>query len=141
MLEWNYTHTKMMRFLIPMLVFISPFLPSGLMQGEFMDDLSVLFKSGNSKEIAKSFNSSVELSIINDEDVYSKVQAEQILKDFFNKYAPSNSTVVHLINTNPNMRFGILSLSTRNGKFRVSITSKKTNNVFLITELRIEAEK
>ncbi|WP_432711740.1 DUF4783 domain-containing protein [Pedobacter sp.] len=131
----------MIRFLFPILVLMAPFIPQGLFQSDFIDQLSPLFKAGNSQEIAKNFNPSIALSILKEEDVYSKVQAEQILRDFFSKHNPTNSTVLHLINTNPNMRFGILSLATKNGKFRISITSKRTNNVFLITELRIDQEK
>ena len=130
-----------MRFLFPILVIMIPYLPQGLLQGDFIDEISNFFKAGNSKEIGKNFSSSVALSIIHEEDVYSKIQAEQILKDFFSKHTPTQSIVLHLINTNPNMRFGILSVTTRNGKFRISITSKKINNSFLITELRIDPEK
>lgn len=117
------------------------FLPLSINESDIIEDLSGHFKAGNSKEIAKYFSSSVELIIIDDEDVYSKAQTEQILRDFFHKYSPSKSSVVHLINTNPNFRFGILSLVTKNGKFRVSITLKKSNSSFLITELRIETDK
>lgn len=131
----------MMKLLIPILFFISPFIPNGLMQGDVIDDINLFFKSGNSKEIAKHFNSTVELSIINEKDVYSKAQAEQILRDFFGKNTPSNATVIHHINTNPTMRFGILNLTTRNGNFRISVTSKRVNQSFLITELRIDPEK
>jgi hypothetical protein len=131
----------MMKFLIPMLVIFAPYVPNGVFQGDFIADMSAYFKAGNSKEIAKSFNNSVTLSIIQEEDVYSKVQAEQILREFFNKQSPTNSSVLHQINTNPNMRFGIISLSTKSGKFRISVTSKKVHNSFLITELRIDPEK
>ena len=131
----------MMKFLFPILIVLAPFLRQGLSQGDFIDEMSNLFKTGSSKEIAKNFNNSVALSIIHDEDVYSKAQAEQILRDFFSKHSPTNSSVLHLINTNPNMRFGILSLHTTNGKYRVSVTSKKIDNSFFITELRIDPEK
>ncbi|WP_432708470.1 DUF4783 domain-containing protein [Pedobacter sp.] len=131
----------MFRFLFPLLIIISPFLPPGIIQGDFIADMSMFFKSGNSREIAKNFNSTVELSITNNGDVYSKAQAEQILRDFFVKHYATNATIVHQINTNPNLRFGILNLETRQGRYRVSITSKKANNAFLITELRIDPEK
>ncbi len=131
----------MLKFLIPLLILIAPHYASGVHQGDFMTDMSRLFKAGDSKEIAKNFNNSVALIIINEEDVYSKVQAEQILREFFNKHNSVNSSVIHQINTNPNMRFGILSLSTKNGNFRISVTTKKFNNAFLITELRIDPEK
>jgi len=110
-------------------------------QGEIVEDLSTYFKAGNSKEIAKSFSPSIELNVLSEGDTYSKAQAEQILRDFFTKHSPTNSTVVHLIDTNPNYRFCILSLVTKTGKFRVSITLKKSNNSFFVTELRIEADK
>lgn len=131
----------MMKPLLFLLVFFTQIPSSYTLQGDIIDSLSVQFKAGNTKEIAASFSSSVELIIIDDEDVYSKAQAEQILRNFFTKYTPVKSSVIHLINTNPNFRFGILSLQTKNGKFRVSITMKKTANAFFITELRIEPDK
>ncbi|MEJ7558518.1 MAG: DUF4783 domain-containing protein [Pedobacter sp.] len=110
-------------------------------QGDIIDDLSSQFRNGNSKEIAANFSSTVDLIIIDEEDVYSKAQAEQIIRSFFSKYIPVKSTVIHRLNTNPNFRYGALSLVTKNGSFRVSITLKKNANAFLITELKIETEK
>ena len=131
----------MIKPLLFLFVFLTQSSSSYTLQGDIIDNLSVHFKAGNAKEIAANFSSSVELIIIDDEDVYSKAQAEQILRNFFTKYPPTKSTVIHLINTNPNFRFGILSLQTKNGKFRVSITMKKSANAFFITELRIEPDK
>ncbi|QNK61997.1 DUF4783 domain-containing protein [Pedobacter sp. PAMC26386] len=131
----------MIKPLLSVLIFLTQIFHSGLVQGDIVDSLSALFKSANSKEISKSFSPSVELTINEEEDVYTKAQAEQILRDFFTKNAPVNSAVVHLINTNPNYRFGILSLTTKTGKFRVAITLKKTANTFFITELRVEPDK
>lgn len=131
----------MIRPLLPVLIVMSQILYPMAFQGDIVDNLSSLFKVANSKEIGKNFSSSVELRINEEEDVYSKAQAEQILREFFTKTTPITSTVVHLINTNPNYRFGILALGTRNGKFRVAVTLKKTANIFLITELRIEPDK
>ncbi|MBB5649017.1 DUF4783 domain-containing protein [Pedobacter cryoconitis] len=131
----------MIRPILSTLIFLTQLFHPGLIQGDIVDAISTLFKSANSKEISKNFSPSVELTINEEEDVYTKAQAEQILRDFFTKNAPVNSTVVHLINTNPNYRFGILSLSTKSGKFRVAITLKKTANTFFITELRIEPDK
>jgi hypothetical protein len=135
------SYLEMIKPLLFLFVFFTQILSSYTLQGDIIDNLSVSFKAGNAKEIAASFSSSVELIIIDDEDVYSKAQAEQILRNFFTKYPPAKSSVIHLINTNPKFRFGILSLHTKNGKFRVSITMKKSANAFFITELRIEPDK
>lgn len=131
----------MIRFLIPLLLFVTPVLGSNWMQGDLIDNVAGFFRVGNAKEIAKYFNPSVELSIGSKEDVYSKAQTEQILREFFTKTHPNSATVIHQINTNPTMRFAILVLQTRSGSYRVAITTKKSNNLFLITELRIEQEK
>ena len=82
-----------------------------------------------------------ELIIIDEEDVYSKAQGEQILRDFFIKHPPIKTSIFHKINTNPNYRFGVIMLSTAKETFRVSITMKKFNTSFSITELRIEPAK
>jgi hypothetical protein len=110
-------------------------------EGDIIDDLNSQFKAANSKDIATNFSGSVDLIIIDEEDVYSKAQAEQILRSFFSKYIPVKSTVIHRLNTNPNFRYGALSLVTKNGSFRVSITLKKNGSTFFITELKIEPEK
>ncbi|MBE9601259.1 DUF4783 domain-containing protein [Pedobacter sp. MC2016-24] len=130
-----------MKPLFFLFVFFSQLTGYHVFQNDVIEGLSAHFKAGNSKEIAANFASSVELIIIDEEDVYSKAQAEQILRNFFTKYPPVKSSVVHLINTNPNFRFGILSLQTKNAKFRVSITMKKSGSAFFITELRVESDK
>ena len=131
----------MIRPLLPALILLTQLCYQTAFQGDVVDTLSSLFKSANSKEISKNFSPSVEMNINNEEDVYSKAQSEQILREFFTKNPPVSSSVLHLINTNPNYRFIILALGTKSGKFRVAITLKKSANVFLITELRVEPDK
>ena len=129
----------------PLLVVLFLFLhfsSNSALQADIVDDLAMQFKNGNSKDIAKNFASSVELLIVDQEDVYSKAQAEQILKDFFFKNQPIKTTIIHRLNSNPNFRYGIFSLQTKGLKYRVTLTlmHQKASNVFLITELRIEKD-
>lgn len=135
------SYLEIMKPLFSLFVFFIHFSSFGAIQSDIIDGLSINFKAGNSKEIAAHFSPSVDLIIIDEEDVYSKAQAEQILRSFFTKYIPVKSSVIHRLNTNPNYRYGALSLVTKNGTFRVSITMKKAGNAFFITELRIETEK
>ncbi|RZL50311.1 MAG: DUF4783 domain-containing protein [Pedobacter sp.] len=132
-----------MKPLLALLLMLLHFPSNSAPQADIIDDLAVQFTTGSAKEIAKNFASSVELIIIDQEDVYSKAQSEQILKDFFVKNPPNKSTIIHRLNSNPNYRHCILSLNTKNGKFRVTITLKltKPSNNFLISELRIEPDK
>ncbi|UKT62445.1 DUF4783 domain-containing protein [Pedobacter mucosus] len=131
----------MIRSLFILLISFSTIYNPTAIQADIIDDLSSYFKSSNSKEIAKNFSSTIELIIINEEDVYSKVQGEQILKDFFIKHPPIKTSIFHKINTNPSYRFGVILFTTAKETFRVSVTMKKFSNSFLITELRIEPAK
>lgn len=110
-------------------------------QKDIIDGLCVNFKAANFKELGKAFAPTLDLILMEEEDVYSKAQSEQILKDFFLKYPPVKSSVIHKINNNQNYRFGVLLLTTSKGIFRVSITLKKIDKEFLITELRVESSK
>lgn len=133
----------MMKPLLALLFLLWNISSNNAIQADIIDDLAIQFRAGNAKEIGKHFAQSVELIVIDQEDVYSKAQSEQILKDFFIKNAPLKSTIIHRISSNPNYRYGIISLNTKTGKFRVTITLKliKANNAFLINELRIEQDR
>ncbi|MGY3053382.1 hypothetical protein ACVWYG_001582 [Pedobacter sp. UYEF25] len=131
----------MIKSLLYLFIGISTFYGHAQAQKDVIDSLSQYFKAGNEKEIGKSFAPTLELILIDEEDVYSKVQGEQIIKDFFLKYPPIKSVVTHKINNNQNYRFGVLTLTTAKGIFRISITLKKIDKDFLVTELRIEPSK
>ncbi len=103
------------------------------------ETISAAFKTGNSKELVKHFNSNVELVILENEDVYSKTQAEMILRDFFDKYPPKNFAILHQGGKNGS-KYAIGDLTTSKGNFRVYFLLKKTEDSYLIHQLRIEKE-
>ncbi len=104
-------------------------------------EITTFLKASNTSAIAENFASTVELVILSEEDVYSKVQAEIILKDFLSKHNPTSAKLIHLLDSNPNYRFAVVSLKTENGDFRVSYSLKETGGRYLITDMRIELEK
>ncbi len=108
---------------------------------DIIDDVSLSFKSGDAKEIAEFFSSTVELSILDTEDTYSKAQAELIIKDFFFKHTPLTTKVIHRVTSNPNYKFGVIILGTSAGSYRVSYELKNTSGKPLITQIRIEENK
>lgn len=96
-------------------------------------------KSGNSAAISKYFNANVELSILDNEDVYSKSQAQIILKDFFAKHKVSSFKVLHQGGKNGS-NYLIGNLVTSSGTFRVYYLLKNVGNKQLIQQFRIEDE-
>jgi hypothetical protein len=129
-----------MKLLAAILILLFRFVPLQALQADVIDDMTAHFKQGNFREIGKNFATTVELIIVDQEDVYSKAQSEQILKDFFLKNSPTKADIVHRFSNN---RGAVLNLYTKNGRFRVTVTmaQRKPSNQFQITELRIEQDK
>ena len=125
--------------LMPLLTLL--FLLPMVATADTIEKISELIKQGNAHEIAKFFATSVDISILDETNVYSKAQSEMILDKFFKENKPHSVKLLHRINSNPNYNFGVLILTTDKGKFRVSYTLKEVNKVMAVIELRIETEK
>jgi hypothetical protein len=102
--------------------------------------ISQAFKTGNAKDLSRFFSPNIELKIMNKEDVYSKTQAEIILRDFFSKNPPKSYTAVHNGTSKAGAQYTIGQLVTANGTFRTYYFLKKSADSFLIQELRLEQE-
>src|SRR5688572_6197324 len=94
------------------------------------------FKAGNATKIAGYFAENVDLSILETENLYSKSQAEQILKNFFIKHKPSEFTIVHKGKSGQSEYF-IGELTCTDAIFRVTLNSK-SGDAKEITALTIE---
>ena len=103
------------------------------------DEIYTAIKAGNSKVLAKYFNANVELVIIDKEGVYSKTQAELILRDFFSKNIPSNLVKRHEGKSGKEAsKYVICTLTTSKGQYRVYFVMKNSNGEFTIHQFRIE---
>jgi len=124
--------------LILLLFMISSFVFSQN-QGEIPNGISLALKTGNSKELVKYFNDNVEMVILDEEGIYSKTQAEMILKDFFSKHQPKSFSLLHQ-GGKTDAKYGIGNLVTAGESFRVYFHLKKKNGNTLIHQFRIEKE-
>ncbi|MBU0487683.1 MAG: DUF4783 domain-containing protein [Bacteroidetes bacterium] len=105
------------------------------------DDISAAIRTGNAKELAKFFNSSIDVSIPGYEGIYSKVQAEQIMKDFFAKQVPKSFTIIHQGASKDGSQYSIGNYTTEKQTFRTYFLLKKTGEKFLLQQLRFEVEE
>ena len=105
---------------------------------DVIDDISACIRSGNTKELSKYFSSTVSMTLLNDEGIYSRVQAEIILRDFFGRNTPTNVKIAHRLDSNPNFRYVVLNLETPRDTFRVSYKLTNNDNAFQVTEFRVE---
>ncbi len=103
----------------------------------FLETITKIFKEGNSSELAKHLNPTVELELLEEENIYSKAQAELLLKDFFNRNKPTSFRINHQGNKG-STSFAIGTLVTQSGSYRVSVFMKTDKSKLLIHQLRIE---
>ena len=132
---------KTLKKAIPLIVIFSFVLNVGAFNysDEIPRDIAIAFKVGNAKELARYFNNTIELVILDKEDVYSSVQAEQIIDNFFVDHYPKSFEFIHH-GGKEESKFAIGKLVTFNGTFRVSILIKEKNDKPFIHLLRIEKE-
>ncbi|MDN3547524.1 DUF4783 domain-containing protein [Mucilaginibacter aquaedulcis] len=124
---------------LPSLILL--FLLPGFAPADAIDNVANLLKQGNSKELAKLFAPSIEISLMDEENIYSQAQATLILDKFFTKNKPKSIKLLHKVNSSANYRFGVFILTTDSGLYRVAFTLKGTDEKMNIIELRIENEK
>lgn len=105
------------------------------------NDINLALKTADYKYLSSYFNSSVELNILDIEGLYSKVQAEIILKDFFQKNNPINFTSKYTGFSKDGSKYSIGNLETTTGNYKTYFFFKKIGEVMLIKEFRIERNR
>jgi hypothetical protein len=130
MMKLRYLPIISLLFLLPLAV-----------KADAIEQIAALLKKGNAQELATLFAANIDLSVLDQNDLYSKAQAAMILDKFFRENKPQSVKLLHRINSNPKYNYGVVILSTDKGKFRISYTLKEVNKVMVVIELRIETEK
>ena len=104
------------------------------------DDVADAIKNGNVKEVSKYFSSSVELTVLDNEGIYSIPQAEIILKNFFTQNPPKAVTINHRGSSAQGSKYAIATYECAKGKYRAYIFMKDSGSGIMIQELRFEKE-
>lgn len=108
---------------------------------DIYDDISNALRSGDAKQVSTFFGNTLDLTIGEQEDVYSKAQAELILRDFFSKNTPKSFAVMHKGSSKEGTLYAIGTLVTSAGKsFRTSFYLKSNAGKYILQELRIEPQ-
>ena len=123
---------------LPILLFLL-LLPSFIFsQNAVRDNVSNLLKQGNSTELSNYFISNIDLTLLDVDDVYSKQQAEVIIRQFFENVKPTAFNIKHEGKSKLDDYYYIGKLNTAKGVYRVTFLLKNENDKFLIKKLRIE---
>lgn len=119
-------------FVLPCFVLFSSFTIS-----TNIDDVVGAIKLGNASQLSKFFDNSVEVSMPDKSNSYSKSQAEMVLKDFFSTNNVKGFEVIHK-GENNGSQYCIGTLQTGNGAYRTTIFMKQRAGTEVLQELRFE---
>jgi len=110
---------------------------SSFVQNSNIDAVIGALRSGNAAELSNYFDANVELTLPDQSDSYSKAQAVQILKDFFNNNGVKSFEVKHKGDAGGG-QFCIGTLQTKSGNFRTTVFMKAKNSKDLVKEIRFQ---
>ncbi len=103
------------------------------------DEIIQSLKTGNSKTLSAYFNQNVELVVLENDNVYSKAQAQQIVNKFFSSNPPESFSIIHQ-GGKEGAQYVIGNLVTGKGTYRVYFLLKKSEGKDYIHQLRIESQ-
>jgi hypothetical protein len=130
----------MKRLFIPLLAVTTLLLTTSftLQSQSSIDDVIASIRSGNSGELAKFFDDSVELTLPDKSDSYSKAQAQLIVKDFFGNNGVKGFDLKHK-GDSPGGHFCIGTLQTNAGNFRTNVFMKTKGGKEVVKEIRFQS--
>lgn len=106
-----------------------------------MEEVVNAIKNNRIEDMSKFFDNIVPVTINNTQTIYSRNQAEVVLKDFFDKNIPKDFLIMDNGSPNNSSKFIIGSLITPSGnKYNVYILMKLKDNMYLLQEIRLNRE-
>jgi hypothetical protein len=127
------------KFVITLTFFIGVLCFSNHAIAQVPDEIIQSLKSGDSKTLSAYFNQNVEMVVLENDNVYSKAQAQQIVNKFFSSNPPESFSVIHQ-GGKEGAQYVIGNLVTGKGSYRVYFLLKKNSGKDYIHQLRIEAQ-
>jgi hypothetical protein len=124
--------------ILPLFIFMLYFIPS-VAQEQIPENIILSLKSGDAKLLSEFFNQNIQLVVLDNDNVYSKAQAQQILSNFFSEYQPEKFVVIKQGGKEKeSAKYYIGILTTKQGQFRVYFLLKQNKGKSYIQHLKIE---
>lgn len=131
----------MKSLLLILAVALTPFLASEKAGAQSLSAITQALGKGDTEALAALMDAEVELSLLQDENLYSREQARQKLASFFAANKPSGFSQVHQGSSkSEDAEYCIGNLSTSTGAFRVYIYIAKQGDRMVLQELRFDRE-
>ena len=124
----------MIALLLSFFLLTSPAVPADVPYGSVQSS----FASGDASALSGMCKDKCMITVLDDEGVYSKSQATQVLKNFFSKHPASNFNFIHKGAGSNEGAFGIGTYKSGGEEFRVTVHFKKISGAFKIESITIE---
>jgi hypothetical protein len=123
------------------LLFFAFLLPTVYQPSANLSAITQAISQGDATTLGSYFDESVEISILEKDEIYSKSDAIGVIKQFFGQYRPSGWSTVHKgAARNNDSQYCIGNLNANGKTFRVYIYLKEKGGRQLIQELRFDQE-
>lgn len=109
-------------------------------QTEIFAPLKEVIKVGNSKDMVKFLNQSVDMNLDGEVNTFSKAQAEFALRDFFKKHPPKDFSIVHTGSSKGGLQFAIGRYLSNGESYSALIRVKEIGESYLIHEINFVKE-
>ncbi len=104
-------------------------------------NITKAISAGDASALGQYFDETVEVAVLDQEDVYNKAQAVNVVKQFFANNPPSSFSQVHKgASPNNDSQYCIGNLVSGSRAFRVYIYMKVSGGKTVIQELRFDRE-
>jgi hypothetical protein len=97
-------------------------------------------KAGSAKELSNYLNQTIDVTIDNTVQTYSKAQAEFVFRDFFKQHPVSEFSIIHQGSSKGGQPFAIGQYKSGSDTYRVFMKIKTVSNKQLVHEISFVKE-
>lgn len=111
-----------------------------LLAQDALKEIGSIIQKGDAALLSDYFDESIELTILDEDDTYSKDQAEAVIAQFFDDISVKSFKLIHEGASNGGLKFGIAEMTTSEASMRVYVCLKEEGGKVIVPELRFEEE-
>ncbi|MBS2213172.1 DUF4783 domain-containing protein [Carboxylicivirga mesophila] len=126
-------------FTLSLVVFLTTQLLDAQQTASLPDGVIMAVKNSDAEKLSATFNEQVEIILPHKTAVYSRKQAEMVLKNFFEQNPITEFKLIHQ-GKKDKASYAIANYYTSNGQFRFTFLTKQKSGKIYIHQIRIERQ-
>lgn len=109
-------------------------------QGDVINQVKETIKAGSAKELSRFLNQTIDVTIDDKVESYSKAQAEFVFRDFFKQHPPNEFNIIHQGSSRGGQPFAIGQYKSGGDTYRVFMKIKVMSSQQLVHEISFVKE-